>query len=44
MAVYKRTAREWLSDAVSGKASVEAGLKTFPEALGRYAVDPANDR
>lgn len=44
LAVYKRTARELLSDAVSGKASVEARLKTFPEALGRYAVDPDSDR
>jgi SH3 domain-containing YSC84-like protein 1 len=43
LAVYNQTARELLSEEV-GAGSPSAGLKTFPEALDRYSVDPSNDR
>jgi SH3 domain-containing YSC84-like protein 1 len=44
VAVYKQTARELLGDPVSGDAGAAAGLKAFPQALGRYTVNPSNDR
>jgi SH3 domain-containing YSC84-like protein 1 len=44
VAVYNRTARELLGDQVSGDASAAAGLQAFPQALGRYTVNPSNDR
>jgi SH3 domain-containing YSC84-like protein 1 len=43
IAVYNQTARELLSEQV-GAGSTSAGLKTFPEALGRYSANPGNDR
>jgi len=36
MAVYHKAARELLADQASGDVSAEAGLKTFPQTLGRY--------
>ena len=44
VAVYNQTARELLGDPVSGDAGAAAGLKAFPQALGRYTVNPSNDR
>jgi len=44
VAVYKQTARELLGDQVGGGAGTAAGLKAFPQALGRYTVNPGNDR
>ena len=44
VAVYKQTARELLGDPVSGDAGAAVGLKAFPQALGRYTVNPSNDR
>jgi lipid-binding SYLF domain-containing protein len=44
VAVYNQTARELLGDQVSGDASAAAGLQAFPQALGRYTVNPSNDR
>jgi lipid-binding SYLF domain-containing protein len=40
LAVYDKTARELLSDPVGGDPP-DTGLKAFPEAVARYAVDPA---
>lgn len=40
IAVYDKTARELLSDPV-GSDPPDTGLKAFPEAVARYAVDPA---
>jgi len=44
VAVYNQTARELLGDPISGDAGAAAGLKAFPQALGRYTVNPSNDR
>ena len=44
VAVYHQTARELLGDQVSGDAGTAAGLKAFPQALGRYTVNRSNDR
>jgi hypothetical protein len=41
--VYHKTARELLGDQASGNAG-EPGLKTFPQALGRYTANPSDDR
>jgi hypothetical protein len=43
-AVYNQTARELLGDQVGGDAGAAAGLKAFPQALGRYTVNRSNDR
>lgn len=43
-AVYNKSARELLSDEISGDAGTQAGLKAFPQALSRYAVNPSDDR
>jgi lipid-binding SYLF domain-containing protein len=44
MAVYDKTARELLSDQASGDAGADGGLKAFPQAIGRYTVNPSGDR
>lgn len=44
VAVYNRTARELLGDQVSGGAGAAAGLQAFPQALGRYTVNPGDNR
>jgi hypothetical protein len=44
VAVYNQTARELLGGQVGGDAGTAAGLKAFPQALGRYTVNPSNDQ
>jgi len=44
VAAYNHTARELLGDQISGDEGAAAGLKAFPQALGRYTVNPSNDR
>src|SRR5262249_3947460 len=38
MAVYNKTARELLSDSAAAAANPAEGLKSFPNALGRYTT------
>jgi SH3 domain-containing YSC84-like protein 1 len=44
MTVYSKTARELLGHPVGADATPAAGLKAFPQALGRYAVATSEDR
>ena len=41
-AVYRKTARELLADQAAGDPAGDSGLKTFPEALGRYTVSASD--
>jgi hypothetical protein len=43
-AVYRKTARELLSDPVSGGAGAGDGLTAFPQALGRYTTGGTANR
>lgn len=43
-AVYNRTARELLTDQVSGTSGGAAGLQAFPQTLSRYTDNPRDDR
>jgi len=43
MAVYNKTARELLSDQRAGAAAPSAGLKAFPDTLGRYTAKNITD-
>ena len=42
MAVYHKTARDLLGDPVSVAGTADAGLKAFPQALGRYTDKSSN--
>jgi len=42
-AVYNETARELLKDTISAERNPVAGLKVFPEALGRYTSQPSSN-
>jgi lipid-binding SYLF domain-containing protein len=43
-AVYNRTARELLTNQVSGTSGRAAGLHAFPQALSRHTDNPRDDR
>jgi len=44
LAVYDKTARELLSDHVTGDAQTESGLKSFPDTIGRYTANSSENR
>jgi lipid-binding SYLF domain-containing protein len=44
MTIYSKTARELLGHPIGADATPAAGLKAFPQALGRYASAPSEDR
>ena len=44
MTIYSKTARELLGHPIGADATPAAGLKAFPQALGRYAPTTTEDR
>jgi len=44
MTIYSKTARELLGHPIGADASPAAGLKAFPQTLGRYAPTTSEDR